>query len=149
MLSVRKRLSWRGWVLMSLTLVSFTVSAHLRYQVFVSFSMPEQLLKETLQESARLNIPAYLNGLYHNSLPETAAIILTLSKEVPGLHLAIDPTAFERFHIQQVPALVVENEAHQFDVIYGHLSLIDGLRRMTGHNDSGLTLKTINELIHG
>lgn len=98
-------------------------------QVFVSFSMPSLLLKQTLMESARLEIPAILNGLYHNSMSETAVKIMALSKEVPNLNLQIDPTAFERFGIHQVPALVV-SEGSQFDVIYGNLTLEEGLSRM-------------------
>lgn len=112
-------------------------------QVFVSFSMPEQLLRQTLTESVKLNIPAYLNGLYHNSMKETAQKILALSKTVPNLNLQIDPTAFERFGINKVPALVVSN-TRGFDVIYGNLSLCDDLDRIAGRgkpmgNDSGLT----------
>ena len=42
-----------------------TLHASPNVQVFVSFSMPENLLKQTLSESARLHIPAILNGLYH------------------------------------------------------------------------------------
>ncbi len=98
-------------------------------QIFVSFSMPEPLLQQTLMESASLHIPAILNGLYHNSMPETAAKIMALSKEVPQLNLQIDPTAFERFGIHQVPALVV-SDGQSFDVIYGNLTLAEGLLLM-------------------
>ena len=94
--------------------------------IFVSFSMPEKLLKETLKESANLKIPAYLNGLYHDSMPETAIKIMQLSKDIPNLNLQIDPTAFERFAIHKVPALVVSNERN-FDVVYGNLSIKEGL----------------------
>ncbi|HHF7375636.1 type-F conjugative transfer system pilin assembly protein TrbC [Legionella bozemanae] len=103
--------------------------------VFVSFSMPDRLLEETLKESSRLRIPAYLNGLYHDSMRDTALKIMELSKQVPNLNLAIDPTLFERFGIQQVPALVVD-EGNAFDVIYGHLTLQEGLSRIAGHGDT-------------
>ena len=98
-------------------------------QVFVSFSMPRLLLIQTLTESTRLHIPATLNGLCHNSMPETAKKILSLSKKIPNLALQIDPIAFERYGIHQVPALVVDN-GKDFDVIYGNLSLHDGLQRL-------------------
>jgi conjugal transfer pilus assembly protein TrbC len=107
------------------SLTTFAESAH----VFVSFSMPETFLIETLRDSARLNIPATLNGLYQNSVEKTAQKIMVLSKEVPQLQLQIDPTAFERFHIKQVPALVV-SQGDCFDVIYGNLFLNEGLRRI-------------------
>ena len=117
-------------------------------EVFVSFSMPSLLLEQTLTESARLHIPAVLNGLIDNSMPKTIQRIDALTKVVPNLNLQIDPTAFERFGIQFVPALVVDN-GRDFDVLYGNLSLSDGLMRIAGHGDSGLTLDDARRLIGG
>lgn len=108
--------------------------------VFVSFSMPETLLEQTLNECSRLHIPAYLNGLYHDSMKETALKIMALSKKVPNLNLAIDPTLFERYGIQQVPALVVADDK-VFDVIYGHLPLYEGLRRIAGHGQTHFSMQ--------
>ncbi|RUR10015.1 type-F conjugative transfer system pilin assembly protein TrbC [Legionella septentrionalis] len=102
--------------------------------VLVSFSMPETLLQETLKESAQLNIPAYINGLYRDSMSETALKVMALSKRIPNLNLNIDPTKFERFGIHQVPALVVD-DGKNFDVIYGHLTIQEGLTRMAGRGD--------------
>ncbi|HHF7368352.1 TPA: type-F conjugative transfer system pilin assembly protein TrbC [Legionella bozemanae] len=107
--------------------------------VFVSFSMPGRLLEETLKESSRLHIPAYLNGLHHNSMKDTALKVMELSQRIPDLNLAIDPTLFERFGIQQVPALVVAEEK-KFDVIYGHLTLQEGLSWIAGHGETHFTL---------
>ena len=118
-------------------------------QVFVSFSMPEQLLQETLSESARLHIPAVLNGLYQNSMPKTVAKIMALSKVVPNLNLQIDPTAFARFKIQQVPALVVSSDTG-FDVMYGNLTLTEALKRIATHGNesgSGLTPDDVRRMI--
>lgn len=109
-------------------------------QAFVSFSMPEKLLEDTLKDCARLNIPAYLNGLHHNSMSETAVKVMVLSEHVPGLNLQIDPTAFERFGINQVPALVVSKGAH-FDVIYGNLSLDEGLQRIIDQGETAFSLQ--------
>lgn len=113
--------------------------------VFVSFSMPKNLLIETLKDSARLKIPAYLNGLYLDSMADTALKIMDLSKEIPDLNLQIDPTAFERFGIREVPALVVDN-GRAFDVIYGHLPLKEGLLRIAGRGDSGLSVQDVRRL---
>lgn len=114
-------------------------SATLAAQVmaFVSFSMPTHLLEETLTDCAHLKIPAYLNGLYNNSMQETARQIMAFSERIPKLSLQIDPTAFERFGIQQVPALVV-TQGEMFDVIYGHLPLEEGLSRLAERGDSHL-----------
>ena len=114
--------------------------------VFVSFSMPEQLVTETLDESARLHIPALLNGLIANSMPETVKKIQALSKSVPNLNLQIDPTAFERFGIKQVPALVVEH-AGNFDVLYGNLTLKEGLFRIATHGESGFSVADARRIL--
>lgn len=114
--------------------------------VFVSFSMPEQLISETLEESARLHIPALLNGLIANSMPETVKKIQALSKAVPNLNLQIDPTAFERFGIKQVPALVVEHEGN-FDVLYGNLTLKEGLLRIAAEGASGFSKADARRLL--
>ena len=115
-------------ILIHLLLIQ-SVQAAQTIQVFVSFSMPNNLLIQTLTESTALHIPATLNGLYHNSMPETMHKILSLSKKIPNLALQIDPISFERYGIHQVPALVVDN-GKDFNVIYGNLSLHDGLQRL-------------------
>jgi conjugal transfer pilus assembly protein TrbC len=112
--------------------------------VFVSFSIPENLLEETLKESSRLNFSVYLNGLYQDSMTETAKKITMLSQRIPNLNVQIDPTLFERFGIQQVPAVVVDNNKN-FDVIYGHLSIKEGLDRMLGRSDSGFLRRVERE----
>lgn len=112
-----------------LAMLSMTSFAKPNAYVFVSFSMPNELLVETLKDSSRLHIPALLNGLYHNSMSETAKQIMQLTKEIPSLQLQIDPNAFERFAIRNVPALVVKHE-NCFDVIYGNLPLAEGLSRI-------------------
>ncbi|HDO7865853.1 TPA: type-F conjugative transfer system pilin assembly protein TrbC [Legionella pneumophila] len=120
-------------------LIAATVS------VFVSFSMPNNLLEETLKESVRLNIPAYLNGLYHDSMSSTALKVMELSEHIPNFNLLIDPTLFERFGIHQVPALVVDNGT-AFDVIYGHLPLKEGLMRMAGRGESGFSRQDVRKV---
>lgn len=137
--------------LVSLLLVGWiqVVLATPTMAVFVSFSMPEQLLQETLSESARLHIPAVLNGLHQNSMPKTVAKIMVLSKAIPNLNLQIDPTAFARFEIQQVPALVVSSDTG-FDVMYGNLTLTEALKRIAEHaneSDSGLTPDDVRRML--
>lgn len=125
--------------------VIMTSSFAVQLSVFVSFSMPETLLRETLKESAQLNIPAYLNGLYRDSMSETTLKVMALSKRISNLNLAIDPTLFERFGIHQVPALVVD-DGKAFDVIYGHLPIKEGLARMAGRGEVHFTSKEVRRL---
>jgi conjugal transfer pilus assembly protein TrbC len=128
-----------------LSWITNTVLHATTLSVFVSFSMPTKLLEETLLESARLKIPAYLNGLYHDSMPETAGKIMQLSQHIPHLNLQIDPTAFERYDIKQVPALVVEHNK-RFDVIYGNLTLEEGLARIKDIGESGFSHADLRRL---
>lgn len=117
----------RLFIMMLLLLLNLRAGAETF--VFVSFSMPRQLLMETLKDAARLHIPAVLNGLVDNSMPETMGLIGDLSAEVPHLQLQIDPRLYEQFKIQQVPALVVK-EGKCFDVIFGNISLARGIERI-------------------
>lgn len=133
-------------LIISFLMVSFFKSAlAVQAIVFVSFSMPSTFLEETLKESVRLNIPAYLNGLYHDSMQETTLKVMELNKRIPNLNLNIDPTLFERFDIHQVPALVVD-DGKNFDVIYGHLTIQEGLTRMAGHGEVDFTSNDVRRL---
>jgi conjugal transfer pilus assembly protein TrbC len=131
-----------------MSVLTFDAMSASSVQVFVSFSMPNQLLSAVLTESARLQIPAILNGLIDNSMPKTVQRIQQLSKIVPNLNLQIDPTAFERFGIKQVPALVVDN-GKEFDVLYSNVSIQEGLLKMAGHGDSGLLMIDVRRIIGG
>lgn len=90
--------------------------------VMVSFSMPETLLQATLKDAAAHQIPAVLNGLHKDSMPKTLKKIYRLSQQIPNLILQIDPTAFERFSVQKVPAFVLERN-ERFDVVYGNITV--------------------------
>lgn len=116
----------RLYVILFVSILATSTFAQSAY-VFVSFSMPHQLLIETLHDSSKYQIPAILNGLDENSFEKTVQKILDLTKEVSDLQLQIDPTQFERFNIKQVPALVVE-KGDCFDVVYGNFSLARGLQ---------------------
>ena len=59
--------------------------------VYVSFSMPEKLLRETASEAEVLGVPLLLNGLHHNSMTQTLDKLFELSKKYPRLSDQIDP----------------------------------------------------------
>lgn len=108
-------------IIAGLMMVSNALMANPQYQVLVSFSMPERLLQETLADCARHDIPVLLNGFHHDSMRETAVKLFELSKKIPNLSMQIDPTAFERFGVTQVPAWVV-SEKDRFDVVLGNVT---------------------------
>jgi len=77
--------------------------------------------------------------LHQNSMKLTAQKIMEYTKEVPNLSLQIDPTLFDKYGINQVPAIVSDN-GQVFDVIYGNLKLKEALKRIIDEGGSGLIL---------
>lgn len=78
--------------------------------VFVSFSMPEKTIKNYLMQAARVSggrdIKLSIRGLDEsNSLIKTQQRISKLMKGISA-EVDIDPGSFERFNVQQVPAIV-------------------------------------------
>lgn len=122
-------------ILLLLTCLNGTSESATEHRLFVSFSMPEKLFSETVADAARHHIPVILNGFYRDSMRETALKIMALSEKNPELSLQIDPTAFERYHITQVPALVADN-GHHFDLIFGNITIERGLDEIRRFGDT-------------
>lgn len=86
--------------------------------IFVSFSMPEDSLRALLAEAGRTGAPLVLRGLVDNSMQRTTARLGELlgtnngreasAESTPSL--AIDPTLFERFDVDKVPAFVLPQD---------------------------------------
>lgn len=86
--------------------------------IFVSFSLPEDSLRALLAEAGRTGAPLVLRGLVDNSMQRTAARLGELlgtkndreasAESTPSL--AIDPTLFERFDVDKVPAFVLPQD---------------------------------------
>lgn len=112
-----------------------SASAKTDYQVFVSFSMPNRLLEEVVRDAAHHGIPVILNGLVNDSMRETAVKIFELSKKIPDLSMQIDPTAFERYGITQVPAFVADDQT-TFDVVFGNVTIERALDEVTRFGDT-------------
>lgn len=94
--------------------------------VFVSFSMPKDLIEAVFKDASQHEISVYLNGLIDDDMRKTLSHIFEYSQKYPNLSVQIDPFAFEKYHIDRVPALVVE-QGDKFDVLYGNLAIDDGL----------------------
>jgi conjugal transfer pilus assembly protein TrbC len=114
---------------------------------FVSFSMPEAGLKQVIQEAGRLQIPATLRGLLNNDMRQTAQAVLTLVteslvNEAPRGGVQIDPTAFRRYGIKAVPALVVTCPSG-YDRIAGTLSLSQALQKVAEKGDCAATARAL------
>ena len=74
--------------------------------VFVSFSLPEATLMRLVEQAAAAQATLVLRGLVNGSLTQTVARAQALigSRQVA---VQIDPLAFDRFGVMQVPAFVL------------------------------------------
>jgi len=77
--------------------------------VFISLSMPEATLKRLVSQAARAKAYLLIRGLLNGSLRDTVARTQAL---LAGQSVAfqIDPQAFERYAIRQVPSFVLVRE---------------------------------------
>jgi conjugal transfer pilus assembly protein TrbC len=112
--------------------------------LFVSFSMPEESLKEWISESQKLHVPIVIRGLVDNSFKETIRRISGLIKDNRG-GIQIDPKAFKRFKIEKVPAVVVAKSnscspnqtcLENFDVVYGDVTAEYALEKISDQKDN-------------
>lgn len=109
---------------------------------FVSFSIPEEGLKQTLPEAQRLGIPAVVNGLKNNDMRQTAETVFRLVREENNGGVQIDPTQFARFGITVVPSLVVVcGDKH--DVIRGTLRIKAALEKVVDRGACADVAKTL------
>jgi conjugal transfer pilus assembly protein TrbC len=78
--------------------------------VFVSFSMPNASLEALLDASAKTGAPLVLRGMVDGSMKRTLERLHDLTKRVTqdGQQptVTIDPTAYARFAVDQVPSFV-------------------------------------------
>ena len=112
--------------------------------LFISFSMPNDLIIELASQAKKYHIPVVVRGLVQNDFKKTLAKIYqvkTKSKqrgsEITGV--SIDPVWFEQFNIKKVPALVVTRRNPEcqlqkicsnqsYDVVYGNAPIKNSLQ---------------------
>jgi conjugal transfer pilus assembly protein TrbC len=128
--------------------------------LFVSFTMPNTLIKELSDEAHSFNIPVVIKGLINEDFKQTIEKIgmlkLEMEKEQKKFSgILIDPVWFDRFSIDKVPALVVTKRPNgcfsqekcpdqKYDVVYGNTSIKNGLEIISQKgNDSSTFAKTL------
>lgn len=111
--------------------------------IFVSFSMPDESLKGWLREANMINAPVIVRGFVNNSFKDTINKIGALTKDNHG-GIQIDPTLFQRFHVDKVPAVVVVKEPNcitgmsctfDYDIVYGDVKLSYALKKIVDEED--------------
>jgi type-F conjugative transfer system pilin assembly protein TrbC len=117
--------------------------------VFVSLGMPDNALRQLLQQAADFNVPVIIRGVYQNSFAHTVTRIQQLlgfddDQRIDG-GVAINPHWFQQFGITQVPAFVAVRagrcippdpcDPHDYDLLYGNVSLYDALQILATEGD--------------
>lgn len=101
-------------------------------QIFVSTSMPRQLLKSYTREASRYNGVLVFRGLPQGSFLKLTDLVMDISDEKYPCAMQIDDEAFKAFSIKSVPTIVLskpkamfEQQAKegQFDKVQGNLTI--------------------------
>lgn len=90
--------------------------------LFVSLSMPDNVLIPLLQQADEKQVPVLIRGLVNNDLQQTQQRLKQLMKKTSIQGVSVDPIAFERFDVKRVPTLVIENK-NQWYKVAGNVSL--------------------------
>lgn len=109
--------------------------------IFASFSMPKESLEQWLHEASIVGAPVILRGFVGSSLKDTALAIQQL--EGGKQHgMQIDPTLYQRFNIEKVPAVVEiqpdclrDDACVDFNILYGNASLHYALDKFSKQAD--------------
>lgn len=124
--------------------------------VFVSFSMPESLIVDYLQEAQRMNAQVVLRGAEDGDLLATIQKIQKLIARHKTQGFFIDPTLFRRFKVTHVPTLVLpleplkpcqseQCEAPKYAKASGNISIHAFLKTVArlGHDDEQRKAKAL------
>lgn len=109
---------------------------------FLSFSIPHEGVRQRINDAVRLNIPATLRGFVNNNLQDTATAMYDLVKETQRGGVQVDPTAFRKYDITAVPALVVIC-GDRSDRIAGNIRLEDMLIKVAEEGDCAELAKAL------
>ena len=101
-------------------------------QIFVSSSMPRQLLKAYAKEARRYDAVLVFRGLPQGSFRKITDLIMDISDKSQPCAMQIDDKAFAGFGIRAVPAIVLSKPAAmfdeqkgegKFDKVYGNITI--------------------------
>ena len=102
--------------------------------LFLSFSLPQKSLRLYLKEAKRYGARVVLRGFIGASLRDTVRTLKTLIEET-GYGVQIDPTIFDQFTVEQVPAFVLMSGTKVYDKIVGHIHLSYALEQFAASGD--------------
>jgi len=74
--------------------------------IFISFSMPDNLIKEYIQQAKKAGAVLVLRGMIDQSISKTAIKLNTINNK-QGVNAIIDPNLFKLYNITKVPTIVL------------------------------------------
>lgn len=132
--------------------------------LFVSFSMPKNLLFSLADEASHYGIPLIIKGLKEDDFKKTVDTFYRLNRKASKENfnfegISIDPFWFQELHIEKVPALVVIQRSsnclphtscasQKFDVVYGNSKIADSLRLIAQKGELGGVAQKILDKHH-
>lgn len=76
--------------------------------IFISFSMPISSLQAWAVQAQKIHAPLVIRGLVNDSFSDTQKAVKQIIQDQPG-GVLIDPRLFDRYHITQVPTVVMRH----------------------------------------
>lgn len=120
---------------------------HMQPKLFiaVSFSMPEKLILDYMQQASQYNAWVVVQGFRDNEMPVMLHTLAQWDKQVDISRLLIDPNVFKQYQITEVPSLILTTDpypcdgqkcvATSFDKIVGGVRLDHALKTIAERGD--------------
>lgn len=121
-------------------------------QIFVSSSMPRQLLKAYAKEASRYDGVLVFRGLPQGSFRKITDLVMDISDKNQPCAMQIDDEAFTGFGVGAVPAIVLSKPAAQFDEqkgegkfdkVYGNITIKAALELFSESGDLATNAKEL------
>jgi conjugal transfer pilus assembly protein TrbC len=113
--------------------------------IAVSFSMPEKLILDYLQQAKEFNAWVVVQGFKDNVMPVTLETLAKWDKKADISRLLIDPNIFKQYQITSVPSMILTTDtypcdnqkciANSFDKVIGSVRLQHALKIMAERGD--------------
>ena len=100
--------------------------------IFVSFSMPKNLLAKYDKVARHIGAKLVIRGLKNNSFKETIDFIKEIGPQ--GASIAIHPQIFRKFKVNSVPSFVI-NSANIYDKLTGNVTISYVLDKFINQGD--------------
>lgn len=113
--------------------------------VLVSFSMPDNLIKQYINEAEKYGAHVAIIGLVDNDFIETKSRIGEIIGTSNKGGVIIDPNLFLTYHVESVPAILLTSDEYpcqssscqgdKFDIIYGAVQIKFALESFENEGD--------------